>query len=338
MFRVALISRWHPHSQKPDERYVKKLLSFPECSVRCVWDRDAKTAAAWAKEYNADFSTDLRQVVAREDVDGLIVTSNPSDHMEIYALAAEYGKHVFTEKVLSFHADEAKEIRRLVHESGIRFAIAFTRIGIPQLAYARRLLADGVLGTPVMFRCLCGHAGGVQDKLPDYWYDPQLTGGGAMIDLGFNSAYLARYIMGDVVSVSASFGYDILHKPVEDCASCNVRFQNGAMGLLDATFDSACLSVFELALYGTKGSYYARFGGGDMAELSIDGEGRKQLDIAHLPSPVPDPVSVWYKACTEGGSVAPYDVDAAAQMVYFMNAAYESAARNGQRVAVRGNE
>ena len=48
MFRVALLSRWHVHSHKNDQRYVKELLAQPDCTVTCVWDRDEQVAKEWA--------------------------------------------------------------------------------------------------------------------------------------------------------------------------------------------------------------------------------------------------------------------------------------------------
>jgi len=334
MFRVALLSRWHVHSHKPDERYVKEFLSLPDCKVTCVWDKDESIAREWGEEYGVPYETDLDAVLSREDVDGVIVTSNAHDHREIFIAAANKKKHIFTEKVLSFTLEDAYAIKEAVERNGVKFCIAFMRLAIRQLAYAKQLVEDGTLGQPVMFRCLCGHAGGLKGNLPEYWYDPDVCGGGAMIDLGFNSAYLARYIMGDMESVSSSFGYSVLGKRVEDNASCNVRFKNGAMGQLDATFTSPLLSVFELSVYGTKGAYYARFAGGDTAQLRIDGEPFKDIPLDEIPESIKTPIQTWVSAVTEGGSDKDYGIDAAVDMVKYMIAAYDSAAKDGKRVDI----
>ena len=155
-----------------------------------------------------------------------------------------------------------------------------------------------------------------------------------MIDLGFNSAYLAQYVMGNFESVSASFRDSVLGKPVEDCASCNVFFKNGAMGLIDATFDSPSMSVFELSVYGTLGAYHARFGGAEMAELHIEGQPREHLELSALPCDVEPPVTTWVKACLTGSSIGPYGIDNAVELVKFMNAAYQSHRENGLRKAI----
>ena len=332
MFRVALVSRWHVHSHKPDERYVKDLLNQPDCKVVAVWDSNPETAREWAEEYGVTAEPTLDALLCREDVDGILVTSAAQDHKEIFIKAAEHKKHIFTEKVLSFNLEDAYAIRDAVKKNGVKFCISFMRLGIKQLTYAKTLIDEGVIGTPVSFRCLCGHDLGLSDALPEYWFDPDICGGGAMIDLGFNSTYLARYIMGDIKSVSSNFGYSVLNKKVEDNAACSVVFETGAIGSIEATFTSPLMSIFELSVYGTKGAYYTRFGGGDCAELRLAGKKPEQIPLSELPTGLDTPVATWVKACTEGASDELYGIDAAVDMVKFMVAAYRSANEGGIRV------
>lgn len=335
MFRIALLSRWHVHSHKNDQRYVKEFLSLPDCRVTCVWDKDPEIAKEWGEEYGVPYETDLEKVLSRDDVDGVLVTSNAHDHREIFIAAANHKKHIFTEKVLAYTPEDAYAIKEAVKSNGVKFCIAFTRLAIKQLAYAKTLLENGTLGKPVQFRCMCGHNQGLTEgMLPDYWFDPEISGGGAMIDLGFNSAYLARYIMGEMESVSSSFNYSILNKRVEDNASCNVRFKNGAMGLIDATFTSPLMSVFELTLYGTEGAYYARFGGSDVAELRLNGKGCQQIPLNEIPSALKSPVKTWVDACVNGASDEDYGIDAAIDLVKYMVAAYKSDKEDGKRIMI----
>ncbi len=333
MFRVALISRWHVHAEQRDSRYVKDLLSNPECKVTCVYDKDPVVAKEWAEEYDVPYFTDLEEILSYEEVDGVLVTSNANDHKEILIAAANHKKHIFTEKVLSFTLEDAYAIRDAIKKNNVKFCISFMRLAIPQLAYAKKLIEDGTIGEPCIFRCVCGHAGGLNGDLPEYWYDPEICGGGAMIDLGFNSTYLARYILGEMESVSSSFYNVVLDKRVEDNASCNVKFKNGAMGILDATFTSPLMSVFELSVCGTKGAYFARFGGNDIAQLRVDGQ-TTNIPLNELPNEIKTPVQTWVDAVMGKGSDELYGIDAAVDMVKFMNAAYQSAKESGKRVMI----
>lgn len=334
MFRIALLSRWHVHSHKPDERYLKEFLDIPDCKVVCVWDEDYEVAKAWGEEWGVEAEADLEALLSREDVDGVLVTSCSTEHKKILISAAEHKKHIFTEKVLSYSLEDAYEIRDAVKKNGVKFCISFNRLAIKHLAYAKQLLDDGVLGKPVSFRCMCGHNQGYINSLPDYWYDPQVSGGGAMIDLGFNSAYLARYVMGDFESVSSSFSFDTINKAVEDTASCNVKFKNGGMGILEATFVSPLISVFEMSVYGTEGAYYARFGGGDVAELRLSGKPSEIIPFDDIECELKTPVATWVDAAVNGASDEVYGIDAAVDMVKFMVAAYQSHNEDGKRIKI----
>lgn len=332
MFRVALLSRWHAHAQNPDNRYAKEFLAQPDCKITCVWDPDPAVAEEWGKDYDVPYFTDLQAVLSRDDVDGVLVTSNPIDHREILIAAANAKKHIFTEKVLSLSLEDALAIREAVVRNGVKFCISFNRLAIKQLAYAKTLLENGTVGQPVHFRCMCTHDQGYRDLLPAYWYDPAITGGGAMIDMGFNSTYLARYIMGKIDSVSALFSDSILHKQVEDTAICMVNFQNGAIGTIEASFCTPSVSIFELELCGTKGAYYARFGGNAYAELRIPGQPNQIIPMDQIPESIKSPVQTWVDACVNGGSDAVYGIDAAVDMVKFMLAAYQSQREDGKRI------
>ena len=334
MFRVALLSRWHVHSHKNDQRYVKEFLSQPDCAVTCVWDRNEGIAREWAEEYGVPYSTDLETVISREDVDGVIVTSAVNEHKEIYSLAAKYKKHIFTEKVLSLSLDEAIEMRNIIKESGIKFCIAFTRLSAKQLVYAKKVAESGEIGDIVSFRCFCSHAGGIVGFIPEYCYDPDVAGGGAMIDMGFNSLYLARYIMGEVESVSSNFSDEILHKQVEDTAICSLKFKNKAIGTIESSFCTPSVGVFELAIYGTKGAYYARFGGNDCALLNVAGKPPRKIPFAELSDAPLSPVVQWVRACTLGESDELCGIDEAVEMVRFMTAAYRSAKEEGRMIKV----
>ena len=109
---------------------------------------------------------------------------------------------------------------------------------------------------------------------------------------------------------------------------------NGGMGLIEASFVSPLLSVFELTLYGTHGSYYARFGGNDVAELRLAGKPSQILPLNEIECPLKSPVATWVDAVVNGASDEVYGIDAAVDMVKFMVAAYESHAQNGARIKI----
>ena len=127
---------------------------------------------------------------------------------------------------------------------------------------------------------------------------------------------------------------DVNKFDVETSAFGFVTMKIGATVILECSWLLNTLegtgSKFLLA--GTKGAYYTRFGGGDMAELRLAGEKSKEISLSKIPSALNTPGVAWIKACTEGASDEVYGIDAAVDMVKYMVAAYRSASEDGKRV------
>ena len=334
LFNVALISRWHVHSQKPDERYTKQLLKNDKCCIKCVFDDDENIAKEWSDELGVEYYTKLEDVLVRDDIDGVVITSETSRHKEIMIAAARHGKHIFTEKALAFNVEEAYEIKDEIEKAGVKFCISFPHIATKQFAYAKTLVQDGTIGDIVLVRCLVGHNQGLTGLIPEYWYDPKLCGGGAMMDLGYHAAYLAGMVLGKAKSVSSTFTYYTGHAS-EDTATCSVVYENGAQATLEATFVSPGLNFYDFTVYGTKGAYHTKVGRCD-SYLRISGESiPRVLPYEVIPdAQLRSPMSTWIEACINGTDTGCYDIDAAIEIVKLMEAAYTSAAKNGERTDV----
>ncbi|MBE5767250.1 MAG: Gfo/Idh/MocA family oxidoreductase [Clostridiales bacterium] len=335
MFRVALLGRWHVHAMKPDERYLREFLQIPDCAVTCVWDKNPEVAEKWGAEHGYPVEYDLETLLSREDVDGVIVTAEPKAHREILVAAANHKKHIFTEKVLALTLEDAYAIKDAVEKNGVKFGISFYRMAEKPMAYAKKLIEDGTIGKPSMFRCMCNvPVGLVPGAVPDYWFEPEICGGGSMLDLGFNSVYIARYILGEAESVVSAFSNSILQGKAEDCGTSVIKFKSGVIGVIDTAYTAAPISTFELTLYGTEGTYNVRFGGNDIIELQHFGGAKEILNAADLPeADVAHVMQAWVDACTKGTSDKDYGIDAAVDMVKIMVAAYESD-KDGKRVYI----
>jgi predicted dehydrogenase len=87
----------------------------------------------------------------------------------------------------------------------------------------------------------------------------QLSGGGAMMDLGVHCVDLLRYITGlEVTEAAGLCGNQIFKYEVEDAGGVIFRMENGAVGYVDANFNIPdAAAKCKLELYGTKGSIFA---------------------------------------------------------------------------------
>lgn len=249
MLNIALLSRWHPHASG----YGKEFANHPECKVTVVWDEVPERGAAWAKELGCDFEPDYDKVLARADVDAVCGTAPTSMHKELYIKAARAGKHIFTEKVLSAYTEEAKEIRDVINETGVKFVISFPMRTNPSITYAKKLIEDGTLGTLNYLRVRNCHNGISGNWLPEYFKDPVTCGGGAMMDLGAHPMYICSYLLGKPTKITSTFNrlYDTA---IDDNCVCAIEFANKVIAVSESGFVTNS-SPFSLELSGTEGTY-----------------------------------------------------------------------------------
>lgn len=87
--------------------------------------------------------------------------------------------------------------------------------------------------------------------VPEWWWNKDLTGGGALIDLGSHMINLTSWLFGEVTDVKAYLGYRY-NLPVEDHAICTLKFKQGTVAIINVGWYSTDTTV-KLELYGTAG-------------------------------------------------------------------------------------
>lgn len=303
MLQVAMLSKWHVHAPG----YAKMLQENPDAKITCVWDEEPARGRAWAEELGVDFERCLDTLLARPDVDAVVCDAPTNLHPQVMIKAAQAGKHIYTEKVATLRAPDAQVLKKAVLDNGVTFTISFpARTEAPYL-FAKKLADEGTLGDITMLRVRNGHNGATAGWLPNYWYNPETTGGGAMMDLGCHPMYLARWILGEAEEISATFAY-YTFRQVEDSAACTIRFKNQAIGVVESSLAAFC-APYILEMYGTKGTYIVSESGALWATEATDGK-LVPVDIPDDCKGTPHPLAQFVDSCVNGAPVR-YDIDAA---------------------------
>jgi predicted dehydrogenase len=221
--------------------------AIPVMKVICGRNEAAVRAAAGKLGWE-EWSTSWEQVVKRKDID-LVDVSTPGDsHMSIAVAAAKAGKAVFCEKPLANTLAEAKKMLAAVEKSGVPHMICHNYRKAPAVALAKQLITEGTLGTIYHFRGTYLQDWIVDSKFPLTWrLDRSKAGSGAMGDLASHVTDLSRFLVGEIVEVSATLQTFIKERPLEDnpkksgkvtvddASLALVRFENGAIGTIEAT-------------------------------------------------------------------------------------------------------
>jgi 1,5-anhydro-D-fructose reductase (1,5-anhydro-D-mannitol-forming) len=325
MFRVAMLSKWHVHAAG----YAREVSAIPGVQIVAVWDEQPQRGAEWAKELDTEFEPDYHKLLARKDIDGVLVGTPTSMHREIITAAAEAGKHIFTEKVLAFTLADALAIAAVVKKSGVKFAISYPRKSSEYTQFIKKSLDAGMLGSPTLLLARTSHNGATKGWLPDSFFDESQAGGGAMMDFGAHPMYLSRWMLGKPVRITSMFNH-FTGRALEDNAVSVIEFENKALAVVQTNF--ICdrgTSSFEL--HGTLGSItqedYNKPVKANAPDAPADEETCEVLPSA-LPESLPSPLAMWAEACMKGGEVPGCGMEEAVQLSELMEGAYKSFREN----------
>ncbi|MFN2473467.1 MAG: Gfo/Idh/MocA family protein [Sphingomicrobium sp.] len=220
------------------------------------------------------------------DLDGIVIASPSALHAQQSIQALEHGVAVFCQKPLGRTAaevravvDAARAANRLL---GVDLSYRFTS-GMQAI---RDLIRSGQLGRPFAADLVFHNAYG-PDK--PWFYDPALSGGGCVMDLGVHLIDLALWAFDfpRVADVQSSLyaGGSLLEDParqVEDYAVATLALANGAVVRVACSWDlpAGCEAVISAEFYGTGGGAALRNEGGSFVDFTarrLTGTGSEEL-------------------------------------------------------------
>ena len=251
--RIALLG-----SGFVSELYMLGLDEVRGHEVVVNYSRSAERARAFGQRWRIpDQSTDLAAAIGRDDVDLVVIGLPNVQHVEATRLACEAKKHVVCTKPLGRNAAEARQMVDLVEAAGVLHGYAETEVFSPAVMRVRRMIDDGAIGRIFTIRSREAHSG---PHAAHFW-DADLTGGGALMDMGCHMFEAFRYFLGkgDLPVEVVAWGDRLVHHErttAEDNAIAMVRFRSGAMGVAETSW--AALGGMDLRneVYGDKGAAY----------------------------------------------------------------------------------
>ncbi|MBT8366424.1 MAG: Gfo/Idh/MocA family oxidoreductase [Deltaproteobacteria bacterium] len=226
-----------------------------------------------------EIETDWRNVVARDDIDIIDIGVPTALHHEIAIEAAKTGKHLFCEKPMAMSYAQAKEMYEVAEENGVKHYLNHNYRRCPAVMLAKQLIEDGKVGRIFHWRGAYLQSWIVDPNFPLTWHlKKEHAGAGPHWDLNSHSVDLARFLVGEVKSVSCITSQFIKERPlpdeeaagtfkgavkgtgkgtvtVEDAAFMLAEFENGALGSFEATrFAMGRKNYNYFEIYGDKGS------------------------------------------------------------------------------------
>ncbi len=228
-------------------------LNADSIQVVAVATTRRETAQRAAEEIGCQyFTADYRELLARDDIDAVDICTPNNSHHEIALAAAAAGKHIYCEKPLAMTVAEAASMTGAVRQAGIKAQLTFNFRFFPAITRAKQLMEADFLGSIFSFRGRYHRSSYISSDKPLSWrLQREITGGGALFDLGSHILDLLYYLLGDFASVHGTLDTLIKDRPVAKGASERAPVDVDDIALLQARLVDGTLGTVEISRMGT---------------------------------------------------------------------------------------
>jgi predicted dehydrogenase len=254
-----------------------------------VADANLQRAEQLAKQHpGCEVLPDWQKLVARDDVDAVVVATTTDVLAPATHAAVRAGKHVLVEKPAARNATELQPIaaaaRRAFESTGCVAKVGFNHRFHPAFQKAREIFEGGHLGEMMFVRARYGHGGRLgMDK--EWRGKPEIAGGGEMLDQGVHLIDLARWFLGDFSDVAGHVSRYFWNWAVEDNGFALLTTESGQTAMLHASC-TEWKNLFSFEIYGKIG------------KLAVDGLGgsygvERLAYYKMLPQMGPPETTIW---------------------------------------------
>ena len=204
--------------------------------VQVVFSRTREHAEKFAQDWDVpSWTTDMEKAVKDPDTDVVVIGLPNNLHKEAVLLAAGVGKPVLCTKPLGRNAVEAKAMLDAVERAGVFGGYLEDLVYTPKTLKSIESVKNGSLGKVLWARSRETHAG----PHSDWFWDPEQSGGGVIIDMGCHCIEIGRNFVGkEIRPVEVMCWADTQVHPIEaeDHAIGLVRYENGAIGQFEVSW------------------------------------------------------------------------------------------------------
>ncbi len=249
-------------------------------------DVDRTRAAATGGTPYADYTA----MLDAEALDLVDICTPPKWHAPAAIAALERGRRVLCEKPLARNPDEARAIVAAAEQSGTLLMTAFCHRFHPPIVWLKSLIESGKLGRVVQYR---NRFGAKFEGIESVWFsNPDIAGGGVLMDTSVHSVDLFRHLVGEVVgAASATHTFHAHVHGLEDTGTMLLTAEGGAIGVIEASwvtphsknivevYGEAGAAVVD---YNTGTASWCPYGESTWQQTELPDENRFVLELRHV--------------------------------------------------------
>jgi len=233
------------------QAYAKAFRDTNIADLVAVADVRTEFAEAIAQSIGAKPYASHKEMADAENLDAVVVCTPPVTHRNICAELANCGLHVLCEKPLAIDSESAREMFDAAVQNNVKLTMATKFRYATDVIRAKSIVSSGILGDIILFEnCFTGHV----DMSQRWNSNPEISGGGVLIDNGTHSVDIIRYFLGPVAEVQVVEGRRIQQLDVEDTVRMFVRTNDSTLGSIDLSWSMNKEQSYYLSIFGSHGT------------------------------------------------------------------------------------
>lgn len=236
--------------------HAEAVRQVPNAELVSVYSRNLEKARRLGEKFNVAASNNWDEFIGNKRLDIVTVCTPSGTHLDYGQHIAAAGKHVVVEKPIEVTLERGRQLIAVCRQNHVKLAVIFQNRFLPEVVRMKAAVDAGELG-----KIFLGDAY-VKWHRPQAYYDSApwrgtlaLDGGGVLINQAIHTVDLLQWLLGKAEIISGCIG-TFTHERIEgeDNAVATLRFQNGALGVIEASTSVLPAMERRLEIHGEAGT------------------------------------------------------------------------------------
>lgn len=305
--------------------------SGDNAEVVSCFARTPETRQKFAEERGVREASSYEDMLADDEVEGILLATSHLSHAEMIEAAADAGKHVFVEKPFTLSVASGKAAIAAADKAGIVLQVGHNKRRQAANRRIKDMIDGGDLGTVIMVETHQNVPAALKMN-PKYWRaDRDESPLGSMTGLGVHMFDTMNYLLGPVDTLFCFSRSGVVPDtvPIDHVTSIVLQFASGAQGYLGTSFMTN--PTVSVTVRGTGGTVWNEQDGAAFFKQQAEGMGRDPVEVDHNDT-IADQLSE-FAAAVRGGPAPETGGAEGLEVISMLDAAVASA-ESGKAVSV----